>query len=319
MLEVKHLSVQYHMKEQTVYAVTDVSFKLEKGGSLGIIGESGSGKSTLALAILRMHNPKTTSVTGEILYHGLNLLPISEAEYKKYRWKIISAVFQKSMNNLSPVHRIGTQFEDIYRVHYPGAKRSKIKDTVVQLLEAVNLSPRIYTLYPHELSGGMLQRVSIALGLLFKPQLIIMDEATTALDVITQGQILEEIKELELISNVSRIMITHDLSVVATACKKILVLYAGEMMEFGDVKDVLKKSLHPYTQGLIASFPSLRGKKEKIQSIPGSLPNLAIQSPGCIFADRCKKCMSICRLKKPELVHVGAQDVRCHLYDPFNC
>lgn len=313
-LEVKDFNVTYVNKHKKVYAVKDVSLNIDKGDSLGLVGESGSGKSTLAMALLRLLPKKSTQISGTANFLGKDLVSLSEEELKEIRWKEISVVFQKSMNSLSPVHRIRTQVEDIYRVHNPKASKEEIRHRFTYLLELVNLSDRVYNLYPHELSGGMLQRVSIAISLLHNPKLLIMDEATTALDVVTQGQILDEVVKMEKEMDMTRIMITHDMSVVASSCNKVAVMYAGEIMEMGYVKEVLKEPLHPYTEGLLASFPSLRGKKEKLKGIEGFLPDLSQKYEGCIFAPRCKKAMDICSKKPTEVRMDNGTVVRCHLY-----
>lgn len=299
-LEVKDFSVTYRNEDKKVYAVDNISFSLNKGDSLGIVGESGSGKSTLAMALLRLLPASCTDVAGEAIFKEADLLKISAVEYNKLRWKDISVVFQKSMNSLSPIHKIGEQIEDIYRVHKPKATKAEIKSRMVELFKLVSLSDRVYNLYPHELSGGMLQRTSIALSLLHNPSLIILDEATTALDVVTQGQILSEIKKLEKSIEMTRIMITHDMSVVATVCDKVAVMYAGRLMELGLVKDVIQNPKHPYTQSLIKSYPLLKAPKEDLKVIPGSLPNLSIIANGCIFAPRCAKAQDICKIERPE-------------------
>lgn len=299
-LTVKDLNVTYINKTRRVMAVRRASFSIDKGDSLGIVGESGSGKSTLAMALLRLH-PKSTEITGEALFDGKDLLSISEAEMNELRWMKLAVVFQKAMNALSPVHRISTQIEDIYRVHCPSASGEEIQERAMELLNLVNLPPRVYRLYPHEMSGGMLQRVAIAISLLHHPQLLIFDEATTALDVVTQGQILREILEMEKTLETTRIMITHDMSVVATTCNKVAVMYAGELMEFGMVKDVLTRPRHPYTQGLQDSFPSLKGENPKLLSIPGFLPDLSKDIPGCVFAPRCAHATERCRREKPPM------------------
>lgn len=312
-LDVKNLDVVYCSNKKEVLAVDNVSFSMNEGDSLGIVGESGSGKSTLAMAILRLLNPKTAKVTGNIDFMGHELLSLPVEELNKLRWKEISVVFQKSMNALSPIHKIGEQLEDIYRVHYEKATKEEIREVVMELFRLVNLSDRVYDLYPHELSGGMLQRTSIALGLLLKPSLIILDEATTALDVVTQGQILREICKLEEEIKMTRIMITHDIFVVASSCQKVAVMYAGRMMEMGQVQDVLLKPYHPYTQGLINAFPSLKGEKEDLKGIPGSLPNLAERYEGCIFAPRCSKAQDICKKTRPEYREIkDGHAVACH-------
>ncbi len=299
-LTVKDLNVTYINKTRRVMAVRRASFSIDKGDSLGIVGESGSGKSTLAMALLRLH-PKSTEITGEALFDGKDLFSISEAEMNELRWMKLAVVFQKAMNALSPVHRISTQIEDIYRVHCPNASGEEIQERAMELLKLVNLPPRVYRLYPHEMSGGMLQRVAIAISLLHHPQLLIFDEATTALDVVTQGQILREILEMEKTLETTRIMITHDMSVVATTCNKVAVMYAGELMEFGMVKDVLTRPRHPYTQGLQDSFPSLKGENPKLLSIPGFLPDLSKDIPGCVFAPRCVHATERCRREKPPM------------------
>lgn len=299
-LTVKDLSVTYVNKSRRVMAVRRASFSIDKGDSLGIVGESGSGKSTLAMALLRLH-PKSTEITGQALFDGKDLLSISSAEMDELRWMKLAVVFQKAMNALSPVHRISTQIEDIYRVHCPSASSEEIQERAMELLKLVNLPPRVYRLYPHEMSGGMLQRVAIAISLLHHPQLLIFDEATTALDVVTQGQILREILEMEKTMETTRIMITHDMSVVATTCNKVAVMYAGELMEFGLVKDVLTRPKHPYTQGLQNSFPSLKGENPKLLSIPGFLPDLSKDIPGCVFAPRCAHATERCRREKPPM------------------
>ena len=299
-LTVKDLNVTYINKTRRVMAVRRASFSIDKGDSLGIVGESGCGKSTLAMALLRLH-PKSTEITGEALFDGKDLFSISEAEMNELRWMKLAVVFQKAMNALSPVHRISTQIEDIYRVHCPNASGEEIQERAMELLKLVNLPPRVYRLYPHEMSGGMLQRVAIAISLLHHPQLLIFDEATTALDVVTQGQILREILEMEKTLETTRIMITHDMSVVATTCNKVAVMYAGELMEFGMVKDVLTRPRHPYTQGLQDSFPSLKGENPKLLSIPGFLPDLSKDIPGCVFAPRCAHATERCRREKPPM------------------
>ena len=304
LLTVKDLNVTYVNKNRRVMAVRNVNMAVDKGDSLGIVGESGRGKSTLAMAMLRLH-PKGTEITGQALFEGKDLLAITKEEMNELRWVKIAVVFQKAMNALSPVHRISEQIEDIYRVHCPKASAEEIKTRTLELLKLVNLPERVYNLYPHEMSGGMLQRVAIAISLLHHPQLLIFDEATTALDVVTQGQILKEILEMEKTLATTRIMITHDMSVVATTCNKVAVMYAGELMEFGMVKDVLTHPHHPYTQGLQGSFPSLKGDNKKLVSIPGFLPDLSKECKGCVFAPRCSHATERCHKEKPPMVKTG--------------
>ncbi len=315
-IDINNLSVTYFNENQEIYAVRDVSLSVNKGDSLGIVGESGSGKSTLAMAILRLLSEKNSKIEGEAIFGGKNILEISPEEMKKLRWKEISVVFQKSMNSLSPVHRISTQVEDIYRAHVPSASDEEIRSLFLDLLKLVNLPERVYTVYPHELSGGMLQRVSIALSLIHNPLLLILDEATTALDVVTQGQILDEIKTMEEERDMTRIMITHDISVVSASCNKIAVMYAGKLLETGNTVDVLKNPKHPYTKGLLSSFPALRGEKNTIRGLKGYLPDLSIQHKSCVFAPRCSNVMDKCRIEEPKQVRLeDCRVVSCFLYD----
>ena len=204
-LKLDDVNVTYVNKEKEVYAVRNASFSIEKGDSLGVVGESGSGKSTLANALLRLHNEKSTLISGAAEFEGKDLIKMTSKEMNELRWKEISVVFQKAMNALSPVHRIGRQVEDIYHVHEPQASRKEIEERMIYLLKLVNLPEQVYRLYPHEMSGGMLQRVAIAISLLHKPKLIIFDEATTALDVVTQGQILQEVVQMEKEMDMTRL------------------------------------------------------------------------------------------------------------------
>ncbi|KPU43175.1 oligopeptide transport ATP-binding protein OppD [Oxobacter pfennigii] len=314
-LELRDFCVTYINKDKRIYAVKNAGLKINKGDSLGIVGESGSGKSTLAMALLRLLPEKNTEITGSANFIGKELTKLKESDLKDIRWKELAVVFQKSMNSLSPVHRIGTQIEDIYKVHNPDAAKGEIFDRITYLLKLVNLSERVYTMYPHELSGGMLQRVSIALSLIHNPKLLILDEATTALDVVTQGQILDEIVKMEKNMDVTRIMITHDISVVSASCNKIAVMYAGEFMELGYAKDVLKCPKHPYTEGLLKSFPSLKGDKSKLAGIGGYLPDLSKEATGCIFEPRCRQAKDKCKQERPEFRETEkGRIVRCHLY-----
>ena len=317
LLEAHDVNVTYIGRSgKRVHAVRDASFTLMPGESLGIVGESGSGKSTLAMGILRLLDPKHSEVTGEALFKGEDLLAIDDARMNQLRWTDISIVFQKAMNALSPVHRISTQVEDIYRVHEPKATKEEIRARMVELLRLVNLPERVYNLYPHEMSGGMLQRVAIAISLMHQPDLLVFDEATTALDVVTQSQILEEVKGLEEKLHTTRIMITHDMSVVAASCSDVAVMYAGEIMECGKVRDVLKDPKHPYSQGLLASFPSLKGEITQLKSIPGFLPDLAEEQPGCPFAPRCPRATQRCREQRPPVVNFeNGRTVKCWLYE----
>lgn len=315
LLELKNVNVRYIMKDKKVHACQHVSLEIEEQDSIGIVGESGSGKSTLASAVLRLLPAPHTQVDGEILYNGKDLLKLTKVEMDALRWTDLSIVFQKSMSALSPVHKVGAQMEDVYRVHFPNADKNEIKQRVYDLFKVVNLSDRVYELYPHELSGGMMQRVSIALSLLHNPRLLVLDEATTALDVVTQSQILREIMSLEQNLNVTRIMITHDVSVVASTCKKIAVMYAGRLMESGETKDVLVNPQHPYTQGLLKSFPSFKGCQERSARDSGFAAGFKSGNSRLRLRARCPFATEKCRTVEPELKTVnekGNWKVACH-------
>ena len=313
-LEAKNLNVTYQNKRQSVFATVDASFELDAGDSMGIVGESGSGKSTMAMGLLRLLPERTAKVEGQAIFMGRDLFTMTKAELDAIRWKNLSVVFQKSMNSFSPVHRIGDQIEDIYRIHEPLATKEEVRARAARMLQMVNLNDRVHKLYPHEMSGGMLQRVTIAVSLLHEPDLLIMDEATTALDVVTQGQILSELKKMESELKTSRIIITHDMSVVAASCNKIIVMYAGNIVERGLVSTVMTNPSHPYTHGLLQSFPPLKGERVVLKSIPGFLPDLSIKHPGCVFASRCEHAEERCHTEKPVETDMGMDHyVACHL------
>ena len=314
LLSLKDVSVTYHSGGRDVHAINHVSLEIEKGESLGIVGESGSGKTTLIMAVLRLLPPGRAAVTGQAILDGRDLFAMDHAALASVRWEELAIVFQKAMNALSPVHRIGTFISDIYLRHRPNASRASAREAVERMLALVNLPPRVFHLYPHELSGGMMQRVSIAMSLLFNPKLLIMDEATTALDVVTQNQILDEIVRLEEQMGITRVMITHDISVVAGTCKNVAVLYAGSLLEAGPTDRVLVEPMHPYTQGLTDSFPKFEtGARKPLVSIGGSLPDFSALPAGCVFAPRCKYACDVCRAKKPQLREINGRRVACHL------
>lgn len=316
LLSIQDLCVDYTSQTRRVHAVDHFSLDIEQGDSLGIVGESGSGKSTLIMALMRLLPKGKSEVTGKALLEGDDLISLPEEQLAQLRWQKMSIVFQKAMNSFSPVHRIGFLMQDVYRHHKPQATKEEAKQRIEELLDLVGLPPRIYSLYPHELSGGMMQRVNIALSLMFNPKLLILDEATTALDVVTQTQILDEIMELERKLGITRIMVTHDISVVASTCKNVAVMYAGQCLETGPVEKVLLHPLHAYTQGLISSFPENgEGEKKPLVSIPGSLPDLSSPPPGCIFAPRCPLAQPECLEGRVETtVLEDGRQVRCRRY-----
>ena len=307
-LQVENLRTSFMTGSGEVQAVRGVSFSVEKGEILGIVGESGSGKSVTSMSVLRLLADTAVIKEGSsIVFEGEDLLKLSGKQIRNIRGERISMIFQDPMTSLNPLIPVGKQVEEMMRIHHPDMKKEDLHRETVELFEKVRIPEPEKRLknYPHEFSGGMMQRVSIALALIFRPRLLIMDEATTALDVVTQTQILNEIMELEKTMKIARIMITHDMSVVSSTCKKVVVMYAGRIMEQGRVEDVLVNPLHPYTQGLMNSFPSFTGEKTNLRGIPGSLPDMSIRPTGCVFADRCPKASRECREHLPELRELG--------------
>lgn len=264
LLETKDLHVFYKNGQDWLNVVNQVNISLEENRTYGIIGESGSGKTSLVLAILGLLNPKTSQVEGQVIFQGQDLRSLSAEAFNEIRWEEIAVVFQNSMNALSPIHRIQRQIEDIYQTHRPHVRRSQIKEEVLAIFKLLNLSGKAYQAYPHELSGGMMQRVAIAMSLIFNPKLIILDEATTALDIITQNKILNELKVLDAKYHNTKLIVTHDLSVVRQTCDYVYLMYQGQIVEEGDMDQVFHRPQHPYTQTMVANYFKLtRGKGGK--------------------------------------------------------
>ena len=308
-LEIQNLSVTY--RQGNVHAVRNCNLRLNRGETLGIVGESGSGKSTLALALLRMFSPKTAEITGNVTLEGREVLNLPDKEFDKIRWQEMAMVFQKSMNSFSPVHRLGRQLENIWRVHEPKAPRKEIREKLLKLFEICNLKPEVYRMYPFELSGGMLQRVSIVMALMHNPGVLILDEATTALDVLTQQQIMAELKQLQKRFRFSLLVISHDLSVISKLCDRVAVMYCGRVLETGSTAEVLHQPRHPYTKALIESYPRLDSTRGTLRGIPGSLPDMSKPISGCVFADRCRYCRDDCRRIAPEPEETENRAIAC--------
>ena len=306
-LIVNGLSAQYHTSKGSVYAVDDVDFDLSDGESIGIAGESACGKSTLGLSIIRMLLGGTTN--GEILFDGDSLLNISESEFtEKFRWKKISMIFQGAMNSLDPVFTIKEQFIEILKQHN---FHGNLDETIVNAIHSVSLNDVVLKKYPHELSGGMKQRVIIAMALLLKPKFVIADEPTTALDVLIQAQIVNLLKKLKK-DGMSFMLITHDLAVLSEITDKIGIMYGGHMVEFGSSHEIYQNPKHPYTQGLLESIPKLKGNVPKyIKGIPPSLLEPPTQ---CRFIERCPLAIEKCKTVPPKF-KTKTGYVRCWLYD----
>ncbi len=316
LISIRNLSISYRTDRGSVSAVEDASIDIPRGASVGLVGESGSGKSTIALGMMRLL-PPNARITGQILFEGTNLLSLDErALNRQWRWRMMSMVFQKSLSALSPVHRIGKQMSDVLDLHEPHLSDSATNERIEQVLAAVRLPDRVLKSYPFELSGGMMQRTMIALGLLCNPPFVIFDEATTALDVITQAQILKEIQRLKAEFDLTTIVISHDVGVINAVTDTVVVLYAGQVMEIAPRTEFFARPQHPYSQALIASVPRLGGEKKRLAGIPGSLPDLANPPAGCRFAPRCPHATPSCMTETPPLVEVApGHQVRCTEFD----
>jgi oligopeptide/dipeptide ABC transporter ATP-binding protein len=318
LLEVNDLSVVYESADEPdVQAVRDVSFSLERGENLGLVGESGCGKTTTAKAILRSLPSNGRITQGEIIFDGRDITRLSRKELRKLRWKEISMITQSAMASLTPVYTINEQIREAIQAHESGVSNREARERAEELFELVGIDPGRVTDYPHQLSGGMRQRAIIAMALALDPKLIIADEPTTALDVIVQEQILYRINQLQTEIDSSMLMITHDISVVAETCDRIVVMYGGEVMEAGTTHEIFREAAHPYTLGLQNAFPSIEGERKDLVSIPGFPPDLSNPPPGCPFAPRCPWAADECEQPLPEREVSPGHRVRCHEPTPF--
>jgi len=316
LLEVENLKMYYKTMRGYVKAVDDVSLQLEAKEALGLAGESGCGKTSAALSILRLLPWNAKIFEGNIKLTGENILKMSDTEFrKKIRWKRISMIFQGAMNALHPIYTVGHQIAEAILTH-ESVNKTEARERATKLIELVGMEASRTERFPHELSGGMKQRAVTAMALACNPDLIIADEPTTALDVIVQAQVLNVMKELRNRLDISMIVISHDLSLIAETCDKIAIMYGGKIIEHGSVVHIYKESLHPYTQKLIAAFPSVIGPKTELSSIHGFPPDLLTPPPGCRFHPRCSSAMEICRKKEPPLIGIGSKGhfVACHLH-----
>lgn len=319
LIEVKKLVTQFSGKNGTVTAVDGVSFNIKKGETLGIVGESGCGKSVTSMSILRLIPPQSGKIaSGEILFKGKDLTRLNQKEIRQIRGNEIAMIFQDSMTGLNPVMTIGKQLVETITAHSKMDKKQAWKRAEEMLMKVGIPSPaQRLKEYPHQLSGGMRQRVMIAMALSCNASLFIADEPTTALDVTIQAQILELMRELKEKDNKSIMLITHDMGVVAEMADEVMVMYAGKEMEYGDVKSIFKHPLHPYTQGLLKSIPRLdQNSAERLFNIPGSVPDLSEMPKGCRFCTRCTQAQSKCHEQEPGLYDIGGQKVRCWKYAP---
>ncbi len=313
MLEVRGLTVEYAMDRGRVRAVDDVSFDLDAGEFIGIVGESGCGKSTLLFAIAQLLAPPAGITSGSVIFKGRSMVGLSDKQLAALRWKDMSVVMQSAMNALNPVKSIGAQFKDAMKAHGV-ISATEIARRSAEVLRMVGIDPVHLTSYPHQLSGGMRQRSMIAMALLFTPDLVIMDEPTSALDVVAQRSLMVQIKELQAQLGFAIIFVTHDMSLVSHFSDRLMVMYAGQMAEFGATRQLFDSPRHPYTIGLMEAFPSIKGPRLPLTGIPGRPPDLAKIPNGCRFVPRCPKAMARCEQAQPDLYEVSGVLVRCFLH-----
>ena len=316
LLKVTNLETIYKTDLETVHAVNNISFSLNKGETFGIVGETGSGKTTTALSILRLLPAISGKIiNGSIELEGTDLLKMSEKEMRKVRGKRISMIFQDPMTALNPLETVGDQIAEALLLHSDKKDHEAVDQRVDEVLSLVGIIPSRKKEYPHQFSGGMKQRVVIAIALACSPELLIADEPTTALDVTIQAQVLAMIADLRVKLGTSMILITHDLGIVAQICDKVAVMYAGELIEYGYAEDIFEgKSHHPYTEGLFGSIPNMNDDVDRLFPIPGLMPDPSDLPKGCYFSPRCPKCMDICKEKHPEDYIRGTHSIKCFLY-----
>jgi peptide/nickel transport system ATP-binding protein len=314
LLEVRDLSVAYLTGATDVEAVHSVSFTVEAREFVGIVGESGCGKSTLLFAVAQLLSPPGEVTGGQIVFHGHDMVRLSGGELRHMRWRDYSIVMQSAMNALNPMKSIGAQFKDSLEAHGT-TSRQEIRQRSMEVLGLVGIDPVHLGSYPHQLSGGMRQRAMIAMALLFTPQLVIMDEPTSALDVVAQQSLMTRVRELQRQLGFAVIFVTHDMSLVSRYSDRVIVMYAGQIAEAARTQAIFEHPLHPYSQGLMNAFPSVRGPRRELLGIPGAPPDLAHPPSGCRFHPRCPEVMPACRAREPDLYALGDAQVRCLLYD----
>jgi peptide/nickel transport system ATP-binding protein len=306
LLDVKNLTMHYTTKMGDVHAVDDVSFAIEPGEAIGLVGESGCGKTSIALTLLRLLPDNAKFLGGSVLFEGVDIVRLPEEEMRKIRWRGISMIFQAAMNSLNPVYRVGDQIIEAIQTHFP-IDYQAARRRVAELFDLVGLAPELMDRYPHEYSGGMKQRAVIAMALACAPKLVIADEPTTALDVIVQDRILRRIDEVRKELNMAMLYISHDIAVIAEVSQRIGVMYAGNLVEFADTVTIFKNPAHPYTIALMSAFPSIKGEKRKLQGLPGEPPDLLRPPSGCRFHPRCPYATAVCTESPPEYREIQPQ------------
>ena len=317
LLEIKNLKVQYNTDEAVVYALNDFSLDLGKGEILGVVGETGAGKTTMALSIMKLLPEHVAEVTGgSVTYNGEDVFKMSQKQLRNLRGAEVSMIFQDPMTSLNPVMTVGDQIDEVLKIHNPSMPKQERDEKVAEILTLVGIPPERRVQFPHQFSGGMKQRVVIAMALVAKPNLLLADEPTTALDVTIQAQILTLMKNLEEQLGTSMIFITHDLGIVAEFCENVAVVYGGEVLERGTVEQVFARTAnHPYTHTLFECIPDLTGSVNRLTPIPGFVLDSRTVPVGCPFAERCSKCTEVCKKEKPSIHYVeDGHYIKCHLY-----
>jgi oligopeptide/dipeptide ABC transporter ATP-binding protein len=321
LLQVIDLDVVYRVREGELKALREVSFEVQPGEILGVVGESGCGKTTVSSALMRLLPPNGEITGGQVLFRGSDLLRFREEEMRELRGRELAMIFQDPLTSLNPTFTIGTQMIDVEKAHLRGrSDGDALRTRALEMLEQVGLpdvADRIGD-YPHQFSGGMRQRIMIAMALMLEPALLIADEATSALDVTLEAQILELLRRLRETHGTAILFISHDLGVVAQLCDRVVVMYAGRVVEHGDVFATFERPRHPYTKALLAAIPSHLRRGDPLAAIPGRVPSLSALPPGCAFADRCANARSVCFETEPGLSAADGTLVRCHIYDSLS-
>lgn len=320
-LDVNDLHVQYQTDDAIVYALNGFSLSVEEGETVGLVGETGAGKTTFALSVLKLLQEDVGKITkGSIVYDGVDVIKADRKQMRELRGAKISMIFQDPMTSLNPVLTVGEQIQEVLELHSPGMDKVAMEKRVDEILTLVGIPPERKKQYPHQFSGGMKQRVVIAIALVGEPRFLLADEPTTALDVTIQAQILQLMKELKAKLNTSMVFITHDLGVVMEFCDTVAVVYGGEVIERGSIEEIYsRKKNHPYTTGLFNCIPDLSTDTDRLTPIPGSVLDPTNLPEGCKFADRCKHCMEICRSQNPAMHYIdGSHTIKCHLFAEEN-
>lgn len=322
LLEIKDLHVMYRTDDDEIFALNGVNLSVEKGKTIGLVGETGAGKTTTALSIMRLLPDKVGIINrGEINLEGRSLGSLTESDMRLLRGNDVSMIFQDPMTSLNPIHTVGDQIGEVVKLHYPDLKKEAVEVKVDEMMEMVGIPAERKSEYPHQFSGGMKQRIVIAIALACNPKLLLADEPTTALDVTIQAQVLKMMNELKEKFNTSMILITHDLGVVAQICDWVAIMYAGEIIEHGTVEDIFEgERHHPYTIGLFGSIPDMTKKTDRLNPIEGLMPDPSSVPPGCRFAERCPHRMDICSTVSPEIILRDTHQIKCHLFsEPHTC